>query len=198
MHKITHATVRDMTRLRRTEDLIVNFRDVGTTLAQLSGESLVPEGILYRGGRLKDVKSHEELLHIPTILNLRPQKNPKRFPATYLRAPAHDSSDIYDTSQKATRIWLNKAMSLLLKPDVHFPVYVHCTSGKDRTGVFIAALLKICMIEDSWIQQEYLWSDGDVDVRKISQTLDGIHDLKAYFRKVELSALRKKLLQVAI
>lgn len=182
-----------MSETRHPTELIVNFRDVGESLQKLANAPLFPEGVLYRGGRLKDVREHEELLNIPTILNLRTQKNPRIFSASYLRAPAHDSSEIYNTSEKATRKWLNKAMNLLLDDEVELPLYAHCTSGKDRTGVFIAAVLLVCGIPEPWIIKEYMLSEGDVEVSKISRALEGMQS-PSYFRKVDTVMLREKLL----
>jgi len=35
------------------------------------------------------------------------------------------------------------------------PLIVHCTAGKDRTGVLCALILSLCGVEDEIIAQEY-------------------------------------------
>ena len=39
------------------------------------------------------------------------------------------------------------------------PVLVHCTHGKDRTGVLVALLLHICGAEKETIAKEYSLSE---------------------------------------
>ena len=36
---------------------------------------------------------------------------------------------------------------------------IHCTAGKDRTGVFIMLLLRLCGVDDEIIAQEYALSN---------------------------------------
>jgi len=178
---------------RDPRDLIVNFRDVGETLSDAFGVDSFPRGALFRGGRITEVQRHDELLDIPTILNLRPQKNDRRFDATWLRVPAKDGAAIYDTTTKSVRTWLNEALGALV--GVETPVYVHCTSGKDRTGVLVATLLMVCDVPREVIEREYLVSDGDVDVRRIRAALDGLGDPETYLRKVDLALLRQTFMR---
>jgi protein tyrosine/serine phosphatase len=37
----------------------------------------------------------------------------------------------------------------------HSSIIVHCTAGKDRTGVFIMVLLGLCGVDDEIIAREY-------------------------------------------
>ncbi len=170
---------------------IVNFRDVGLALSSLGSSLLEPE-LLYRGGRLTNVTQRSDLLNIPTILNLRPQKNPRSFPATWLRAPAANTLEVYDTTSRATRAWINKALGAIATPGVDLPIYIHCTSGKDRTGVVVAALLRVLGVSQSLICQEYLLSEGEVSARRVLAALDGMGEIQTYLRKVDLEALRSK------
>lgn len=39
------------------------------------------------------------------------------------------------------------------------PLVVHCTAGKDRTGVIIALLLSIAGVDDKAIAEEYALTD---------------------------------------
>ena len=76
----------------------------------------------------------------------------------------------------------------------HFPLLVHCASGKDRTGVVVATLLTILGIERDLVIREYLWSDGDIKRAWIEQALDGIGDPRLSFCRVDLTAIRAKVL----
>lgn len=35
------------------------------------------------------------------------------------------------------------------------PMLIHCTAGKDRTGVFVALVLSLCGVDDETIAYEY-------------------------------------------
>ncbi|KAK1758325.1 protein-tyrosine phosphatase-like protein [Echria macrotheca] len=39
------------------------------------------------------------------------------------------------------------------------PVLIHCTAGKDRTGILIALILSVCGLDDETISQEYSLTD---------------------------------------
>jgi protein-tyrosine phosphatase len=43
---------------------------------------------------------------------------------------------------------------------MHLPVLVHCTAGKDRTGVIVAALLAALRIPREANMEEYTLSDA--------------------------------------
>ncbi|KAF9778825.1 hypothetical protein IL306_002882 [Fusarium sp. DS 682] len=49
---------------------------------------------------------------------------------------------------------INTILSHLAKPDPS-PLLIHCTAGKDRTGVICAFILSICGVDDGTIAHEY-------------------------------------------
>ncbi|KAF4953369.1 hypothetical protein FSARC_12420 [Fusarium sarcochroum] len=49
---------------------------------------------------------------------------------------------------------INTILSHLAKPDPT-PLLIHCTAGKDRTGVICAFILSICGVDDQTIAREY-------------------------------------------
>ncbi|CAA6821460.1 MAG: Protein-tyrosine phosphatase [uncultured Sulfurovum sp.] len=173
---------------------IKNFRDVGESINLLVGLEVMKESVLYRGGRLNAIFKHEELLLIPSILNLRIAKDEKKFNCIYLHVPATDKLENYDTTHRKVKKWINNVMGTMLKEEVHFPIYIHCTSGKDRTGVIVAVILKALGIEDKVIIEEYLLSDGITGQAEITQALKGIGDINTYLKSEYVCLLRKVLL----
>ncbi|KAI9373311.1 protein-tyrosine phosphatase-like protein [Aspergillus egyptiacus] len=63
-------------KLDRSFDSIINFRDVGRTINHIAGKKLLKEGVLFRSARL-DEASEEDIrlltcdLHVSTIIDLR-------------------------------------------------------------------------------------------------------------------------------
>lgn len=169
----------------------VNFRDVGESLELVAEAPVFPIGKLFRGGKIDFVTDAAAIQTPATILNLRRGTDPQHLSAVYTHFPAANDLEKYETSNREVRRWLNEVVSFFGKPDTEFPVLVHCTSGKDRTGVVVAALLTIAGIERSLILAEYLLSDGDVRPEWIELALDGMADVDHYFNRVDLSILRR-------
>ena len=44
----------------------------------------------------------------------------------------------------------------------HQPLLIHCTAGKDRTGISTAFLLAVLGVERAWIEADYLLTNRDV------------------------------------
>ena len=44
----------------------------------------------------------------------------------------------------------------------HHPILLHCTAGKDRTGVSTALLLSVLGVDRRWIEADYLLTNRDV------------------------------------
>jgi protein-tyrosine phosphatase len=75
---------------------------------------------------------------------------------------------------------------------------IHCTSGKDRTGVVVAALLKILEVPDQIIVEEYLLSQGEVRAEWIQQALTGIGDPQVYFNRIDIEIVKRNILGIPI
>lgn len=114
----------------------------------------------------------------------------RRFDATYLHFPISNDFKKYETQQREVRRWLNEVLSATAE-QASALVFFHCTSGKDRTGVVVAAILKVLGVDEDLIVQEYLWSDGEVKREWIQTSLDGIGDPARYFDRVDLDRLRR-------
>lgn len=98
----------------------------------------------------------------------------------------------YETEQREVRVWLNRVVAAVAAAP-GTPILVHCTSGKDRTGIVVAALLSILGVPREAIVEEYLLSDGEVRREWIERALEGFRHLEAYFDRVDLPAVRQVL-----
>ncbi len=173
----------------------VNFRDVGEWINLIAGHTIVPEGRIYRGGKLEFVNSSDDIYNPGTIVNLRKGEDPfnKLINSDYFHFPISNDYEKYETKNKEVRRWLNYIFNIFEQQIVKFPVLFHCTSGKDRTGVVVASLLKILNVKDQFIVEEYLLSDGDVKKKWIICALNGIEPIEKYFNRVDLSRVRDKI-----
>ncbi len=152
----------------------LNYRDVGETLGLWLDPSPIPPGRLLRGGRMDPLTNAADLGHPATILNLRRGPDPKQLDGVrYLHVPAADKLENYDTRQRRVRAWLGDALAVLANPRTAWPLYVHCTSGRDRTGVVIAAALLLLEVPAPVVAEEYLLSDG-AERGAIQQAVAGI------------------------
>ena len=176
-------------------DGCVNFRDVGVFIHLISGNKLLPEQRIYRGGSIDYVTTHKEIDHVKSVVNLRNGPDPDEFDIDYLHFPMSNKIEKYDTTQKEVRVWLNKIMGAFENPNLRFPVLVHCLSGKDRTGIVIAAILLILGIDKKIIIEEYLLSDGDVNEELISMSIEGMKNIDEYFNRVDLVKVKEQLLK---
>lgn len=141
--------------------------------------SPVPPGRLLRGGRFDPLASTEDLGSPGTILNLRRGPDPSHLSGVALvHVPAADDLENYDTHQRRVQLWVGAALSALGGPTVRWPVYVHCTSGRDRTGVVIAAALLAIDVPREVVAEEYMLSDG-AHRGSIEQAIDGLLGARA-------------------
>ncbi|GAB5528033.1 MAG: hypothetical protein Roseis2KO_59050 [Roseivirga sp.] len=172
----------------------VNFRDVGEYLQLITGKSIFPTGRLYRGGSIDHVKDIDEIDNPGSVISLRGSVDYEQFDIDYYHFPMDNKIEKYHTDKKEVRRWLNDIIRLFENPDLKYPVLVHCLSGKDRTGIVIAALLVICGIDRKTITEEYLLSEGKVDKALIGNAMTGIANLEDYFHKADLTMVKNNLL----
>jgi protein-tyrosine phosphatase len=177
-------------------DLCPNLRDVGRSLNSLAGATIMPQGRLLRGGTIGNAAIAGDIGTPGTIINLRPRDDAleKRFGADYWHFPIANRVEKYATDRPDVRAWLS-AIIRCLEIDVRrFPVLIHCASGRDRTGIAVAALLAAMGIERELIIAEYMLSDGDVQHSRIEGALDCLGDPARYFRRVDLRHLQRAFL----
>lgn len=174
--------------------MITNLRDLGESVNILAGTPLMKESVLFRGGSINQLFDQSELPPVSSIINLRSGKD-LHFPSKrQLHIPAVDSVENYHTKEAKVRQWLNRVLSSLVY-ESGFPVLIHCTAGKDRTGVVVALILQAIGVSRSVIIDEYLLSDGVTSADSIITALDGIEDANGYIHDPKvITHLKKQLL----
>jgi protein-tyrosine phosphatase len=172
----------------------VNFRDVGEWVNLISDKKVMPEGKLLRGGKIDFVKDPKDIGNPKTIINLRNGADPMNFEAEYLHFPMDNHIEKYNTTQKEVREWLNNIIRVFENENLKFPALIHCLSGKDRTGIVVATLLKILDIEESIILEEYELSDGEIHPDLLLQSIHDLGNLNEYFKRVNLEKIRDNII----
>jgi protein-tyrosine phosphatase len=172
--------------------IVVNFRDVGLWVAEIGGSRLLPSRKFYRGGMIKHGHSPEAFGSPHTVFNLTNGPDPTVPGAVTYDFPISDKYDRYVTGDPEVRRWLTD-VALTVAAGVEYPLFVHCNSGKDRTGVVTACFLLILEVPVPVIVEEYLLSEGGVEERSIRTAIDGIGNVKDYLSRVDLDAVRRAL-----
>lgn len=153
---------------------VVNARDLGGTPLEAGGT--VACGQLYRGAPLysfsADACANFEALGIRTVIDLRTEDERLLKPdaacvgevanvvSTPLPIPYNVSRADY-IADMDTKVSMLAALRLLADPTA-YPVYFHCTWGRDRTGVLSAVLLLALGASQSAILREYMLSEPNV------------------------------------
>lgn len=57
----------------------------------------------------------------------------------------------------------------VLADDRNWPILVHCTQGKDRTGLIVMLLLWLAQVKDNIIEEDYLLSEPELAPEKESR-----------------------------
>ncbi|MFC4312721.1 tyrosine-protein phosphatase [Steroidobacter flavus] len=171
----------------------VNFRDVGLFINLIAGRTLLPERRLLRGGTIKWLQDLAAIGHPRTIFCLQGSADQQHPQICNHHFPIANDIEKYDTSRAEVRTWLRGIVRTVASGTIEFPLYVHCLSGRDRTGIVVAAFLKICGADDDHIVQEYQLSAGAESPDPIRLALAGMQDLTTYFKGVDLAQVRAVL-----
>lgn len=174
-------------------DKVVNFRDVGEFVNLIAGAELLPTGRIYRGGTLRHVESLQVVESPRTIFNLQKGADPEFPDVANFHFPISNDYEKYHTETPEVRAWL-RSILLTFEQGVDFPLYVHCLSGKDRTGVVIATFLTLLEVPREIIVEEYLLSEGDVSRSIIEHAIEGITPMNEHFQRLDLGKIRTILL----
>lgn len=168
-------------------DGCVNFRDVGEFINLISGKEILPIQRLYRGGSIDFVKELSQIGHAKSIFNLRNREDFDHLDVDHYHFPMSNKIEKYNTSSKEVQQWLNQIIKGFENPDLKYPVLIHCLSGKDRTGIVVAAILMVIGIRKEDIIEEYLLSEGEVRRDLISQSISGIGNVEEYFERLDIN-----------
>ncbi|MFK5920571.1 MAG: tyrosine-protein phosphatase [Verrucomicrobiota bacterium] len=171
--------------------LVPNFRDVGKTINDLSGKTLLRETVLFRGGEVDFVKDLTPIQSPKSIINLRKGSDPNFQDATVYHCPAPDSVDVYSVASGFNRKWIISVLTILASADAQAPFFIHCAAGKDRTGVIIGAILSLLNIDSEHIQEDYALSDGPIYPKLFAESLFQFTQ-NNYFRKLNLQKIHER------
>lgn len=174
-------------------DGCMNYRDVGEFINLIANKKVLIEGKILRGGSIDYIKKLSEIGNAKSIINLRNGPDSENFDSDYFHFPMSNKIEKYDTSQKEVKIWLNQILAIFENPNLKFPIFIHCLSGKDRTGIVISALLLILEVDEKMIKEEYLLSEGEVNEKWINLAIDGMREVEKYFDRIELNNVRENL-----
>ena len=165
--------------------MIPNLRDVGETVNIIHGKEIMNEGMLFRGGTVNELFGETELPPVNTVMNLRTGKDREFESKRQIHIPAVDSVENYQTSNAKVRSWANRVVTSVCSQD-GFPILVHCTAGKDRTGVIVALILRALGVKEQIIIEEYMQTDGLKTDKNIRIALNGFGEINEYLYQSEL------------
>jgi len=157
---------------------VVNFRDAG---GHATPHGTMTTGRLFRSAHLVDLPDPRALdpLGITTVVDLRNDQERIDHPSRLSSAITVFDIDIDtgawgDVAQRMPRleeVYLGmiekRADRLVQAVDTiarrgHSPVLVHCTGGKDRTGVVIALVQAVLGVADDAIASDYARSEANL------------------------------------
>jgi protein-tyrosine phosphatase len=182
----------------------VNFRDVGVFINLIVaenkipgafGEIIIPEKRLFRGGTIKAIYEPAVIGNPKTIFCLQKGPDHPLSGVCNVHFPISNDYEKYNTYLPEVQRWL-KAIFKTIEEGLEFPLYIHCLSGRDRTGVLVAAILKTCGVADDAIIEEYHLSIGTESAdyhNKIRTALEGFQDLNHYFKGIDLARVKSIL-----
>ena len=112
-----------------------------------------------------------------------------------IHIPAVDSVENYMTSNGQVRNWVNRMLQSINNID-NYPLLIHCTAGKDRTGVIVVVILLVIGISTPDIVEEYLQTGGVKKSDNILQAIKGIGRIEDYiFEQSVVELLKNKLIK---
>ena len=188
----------------RTLDVsgVSNTRDLGGYITT-SGKK-VPEGLIYRGARLDQINevgldTLKNNLHIKTDLDLRnlgegaenpaSLQNYKHYPSPYYRG---EGTGLQEPDKQ---VGFGNDIKLFAEPS-NYPIYFHCSVGRDRTGTLGQALLLLAGVDIETIYKEYGLSGFSVTGAwpKSQHFLDNASENFKYWNTFSGTTLRDKLI----
>lgn len=172
-----------MSSLQQTvaADSLVNLRDLGGLPLRDGGSTR--SGVLYRGDAPYPDDAHPtgvETWPPASVVDLRSDPELARvsveWPSgtTFHHHPIHaaavpenlraqgDLRDLYEFILEAVPGRVASVVDIVGDPDQTGPFFVHCTAGKDRTGLVVASLLLAAGVEPDAVVADYLATAGNM------------------------------------
>lgn len=171
-----------------------NWRDVGVALYSLGETGFVPAGRVLRCG-LVDQQRWEDMGRPLTIINLRPEEDVgpvDRDPSVKIfHKPIDDNADhiAYSTTDPRTSLWINTVLHCVQNASP--PILIHCRSGKDRTGVIVAALLTLLHVAPAIIIREYELTPFELRTAQFQDALAGLISNSSWREGLNTDKLRQ-------
>ena len=104
--------------------------------------------------------------------------------------PIANTDNVYNAgSNETVQKWLVEIIRQLSLPKTRYPVLVHCKSGKDRTGVVLAALLLQLGYSDEDIMTDFLRTPRAV-AKKLRSTLRALRSEQGGFLRLGVDKSR--------
>lgn len=160
---------------------VINFRDVGGLPAS---DGITRSGVLYRSGNLARVdevgRGHFDGLGIARIIDLRDDDEVVRDPSLAGAVPIErvplflgsvssffvndmSLSEMYAEMVEGSAERVITAVRGILHTQ---PVLVHCTIGKDRTGVTVALALAAAGVDEDAVVEDYARTAGNLPAER--------------------------------
>lgn len=146
---------------RWDENGVANWRDLGLSLEGQGAANIIAHGALFRCGLNSGHCAAWASLGSPAVkINLRPglDDNPVIGPCVELHLRPPDG-ERYDFGSREIRQWAVEVLRAIARAPTG-PVLLHCKSGKDRTGVIVAAMCAAMLVPEAVTRSEFLLSEG--------------------------------------
>lgn len=188
---------------------LVNLRDLGGLAVR--GDRVTRHGVLYRSDAPLDGDLDPE--HVAAwppaqVVDLRMEREAARMSYAWAEGtvvcplPLHSAAAPDDVRQADLaalyRFILEEvpdrvAAAVDLVTEGPAPTLVHCTAGKDRTGIVVAALLLAADVEPEAVVADYAQTEQNMDgvIRRMSRLGSGDHPVNPAWLEAPEEAIRE-------
>lgn len=178
---------------------VSNTRDMGGYLTE-DGKHRIRQGMVYRGGTMDEITEEGRqkaigTYGIKTDLDLRNSDeglntSPLGAKVNYIKIGAPYYTGLNGVENPKYRDALLKEIKTFANKD-NYPIYVHCSLGKDRTGTICFLINALCGMEkeDLYLEYElsYLSARGCLDTgappsKSVAQIFTGLYNMIDSYR----------------
>ncbi|PRP79807.1 hypothetical protein PROFUN_12561 [Planoprotostelium fungivorum] len=181
LNKLNVKTIID---LRTTAE---SAADIGENLLR-SHYTVIPESSLGRLNQIEHMRgTHERMLfHVPVLPSnlsfLRELSYSSRAKLAYYGVLGYTDQAHRIVGDMMVNLKLNGLYRLILKTSWknilrtlellsnprNYPVMIHCTQGKDRTGMIANLLLHVCEVDEKKISEDYAHSEKELEPMRMN------------------------------